>query len=271
MDWGRARRGGWIGAALTAWATALPGMAAENPATNTTNAPLVAQYGYDVVKAYPHDREAFTQGLVWLDGQILESTGLFGRSTLRRVELETGKVLQRVNVPAREFAEGLAVLDGRAIQLTWNSGKGFVYDLGSFKLEREFSYAGEGWGLTTDGRQLILSDGSARLRFLDPKTFQETRSVTVVAAGRPVSRLNELEYVRGEVFANVWHTDHVVRVDPVTGRVTGVIDFAGLLPAAERAGFEDVLNGIAYDAVGDRLFVTGKHWPKLFEVRLKPR
>jgi glutaminyl-peptide cyclotransferase len=226
-------------------------------------------YTYEVANVWPHQRSAFTQGLVFLDGVLLESTGLNGESSLRRVELKTGDVLQRAEVPAQYFAEGLAALNGKLFQLTWQNHKGFVYDLKSFRLEREFTYPGEGWGLTTDGRRLIMSDGTDQIRFLDPSTLEEQGRIGVTARGQPVNRLNELEYIKGEIFANVWGTDYVVRIDPATGRVVGVIDFAGLLPAQERDETTDVLNGIAYDAAGDRLFVTGKRWPKLFEVRLK--
>jgi glutamine cyclotransferase len=172
-------------------------------------------------------------------------------------------------VPAPYFAEGLALLNGKLFQLTWQDQKCFVYDLESFRQEKEFTYPGEGWGLTTDGRWLIMSDGTDQLRFLDPETFAEQRRIAVRAHGVPVNRLNELEYIKGEVFANVWGTDFVVRIDPNTGRVVGVINFSGLLASGDRDENTDVLNGIAYDAEGDRLFVTGKRWPKLFEVRLK--
>lgn len=229
-----------------------------------------ARYGYEVVAAWPHDRGAFTQGLVFRDGNFLESTGLNGQSSLREAEAKTGRVLKQVGVPAQFFAEGLAVLGDRAYQLTWQSHKGFVYDVDTFRLEREFAYEGEGWGLATDGHTLILSDGTSRIRFLDPATFQVLRTIDVIEDGKPVARLNELEWINGEIFANVWQTDRVVRIDPATGQVGGVIDFAGLLPATERGPETDVLNGIAYDAANDRLFITGKRWPKIFEVRLKP-
>jgi len=228
-------------------------------------------YTYDVVKVRPHDRGAFTQGLVYLDGTLLESTGLNGQSSLRKVDLETGSVLKRVDVPAEYFAEGLAVLNGRLFQLTWRNETGFVYDLESFQKEKEFTYPGQGWGLTTDGQWLIMSDGTEQIRFLDPATFEEKRRITVLAHGAPVNRLNELEYIKGEIFANVWGTDYVVRIDPASGRVVGVVDFTGLLPQEDRDDNTDVLNGIAYDANGDRLFVTGKRWPRLFEVRLKEK
>lgn len=229
----------------------------------------VSRYGYEVVKTWPHDRLAFTQGLVFRHGNLVESTGLNGQSTLREVELGTGKVLKQVSVSAEHFAEGLAVIGSQAFQLTWHSGTALVYDADTFRREKEFTYAGEGWGLTTDGRWLIMSDGTARLRFIDPATFAVNRTIEVTAKGKPVERLNELEYIQGEIFANVWQTDEVVRIDPATGVVRGVIDFAGLLPLLERRPETDVLNGLAYDAANDRLFVTGKRWPKIFEVRLK--
>lgn len=226
-------------------------------------------YTYEVVTIHPHDPGAFTQGLLFLDGTLLESTGLNGQSSLRKVELKTGRVLKHVEVPEQYFAEGVAVLADKVFQLTWQDHKGFVYDLESLRLEREFSYEGEGWGLTTDGQWLILSDGTEQIRFLDPLTFEVKRTIRVQLHGRPVDRLNELEYIKGEIFANVWGADYVVRIDPATGRVLGLINFTGLLTAQEHRA-KDVLNGIAYDAAEDRLFVTGKRWPKLFEVRLKP-
>jgi len=224
-----------------------------------------------VVNVLPHDPAAFTQGLVFLNGTLLESTGLYGQSTLRKVDLKTGGVLKQGKVPAKYFAEGLAVLGDKVFQLTWQNHKGFVYDLATFRLEKEFAYKGEGWGLTTDGHCLILSDGTDRIRFLDPVTFGVKQTIHVQFQGRPVDRLNELEYIKGEIFANIWGADYVVRIDPATGRVIGVIDFTGLLAAQDRSTNTDVLNGIAYDAAKDRLFVTGKRWPKLFEVRLKPK
>lgn len=226
-------------------------------------------YTFKVVTIHPHDPGAFTEGLVFLDGTLLESTGLNGQSSLRKVELKTGRVLKHVEVPEQYFAEGLAVLAGKVFQLTWQNHKGFVYDLESLRLKREFPYEGEGWGLTTDGQWLILSDGTDQIRFLDPLTFEVKRTIRVQLHDRSVDRLNELEYIKGEIFANVWGADHVVRIDPATGRVVGLIDFTGLFSAQERRSKEDVLNGIAYDAAEDRLFVTGKRWPKLFEVRLK--
>jgi glutamine cyclotransferase len=249
-----------------------PAASSAPTTTNTANASPSAtpMYSYEVVHTFAHDTNSFTQGLVFLDGALLESTGLKGQSTLRKVELETGKVLKQVEVPARYFAEGLALLNGKLYQLTWQDGRGFVYDLDSFRLEMEFNYAGEGWGLTTDGRSLIQSDGTDQLRFIDPVSFEVKRTLIVSDQGRPVNRLNELEYIKGEIFANVWGTDLVVRIDPATGKVNGIIDFTGLLSRQDRERTE-VLNGIAYDPKGDRLFVTGKLWPKIFEVRLRPK
>lgn len=247
-----------------------PAATAPSAATNAA-ADAFPIYTYEVVNTWPHDRGAFTQGLVFLNGVLWESTGLNGQSSLRKVDLTTGNVLKQATVPAQYFAEGLAILDGRMFQLTWQNEKCFVYDLESFQLEKEFTYPGEGWGLTTDGHWLIMSDGTAQIRFLDPATFEEKRRITVVAHGQLVDRLNELEYIKGEIYANIWGTDYIVRIDPVTGKVVGVIDFTGLLPDPDRDANTDVLNGIAYDAAGDRLFVTGKRWPKLFEVRLKPK
>ena len=240
------------------------------PGTNAATAEL-RTYSYEVVGVLPHDPAAFTQGLVFLDGAFLESTGLYGESTYRKVDLRSGQVLRQVTVPAEYFAEGLAVLSNHVFQLTWQSHKGFVYDLESFRLEREFVYQGEGWGLATDGQWLVLSDGTDQIRFLDSVTLEVKRTIRVQYQGRPLDRLNELEYIKGEIFANVWGADFVVRIDPASGKVVGLIDFTGLLPAQDRTPSTDVLNGIAYDAAQDRLFITGKRWPKMFEVRLQPK
>jgi glutaminyl-peptide cyclotransferase len=225
---------------------------------------------YRVVHVYPHDPTAFTQGLVFRDGVLYEGTGLNGRSSIRKVKLETGEVLQSRALGAEHFGEGIAVWKSRIVQLTWRSQVGFVYDLATFTPQRSFQYTGEGWGLTHDGSRLIESDGSAVLRFWNPDTFAEERRLTVTD-GAPVERLNELEYVRGEIYANVWQTNRLARIDPVTGRVKRWIDLTGLLPAADRHAEVDVLNGIAYDAVRRRLFVTGKLWPKLFEIEIVPK
>jgi glutaminyl-peptide cyclotransferase len=230
----------------------------------------VPTYGYHVVRSYPHDREAFTQGLVYRDGVLYEGTGLNGRSGIRKVKVETGEVLQVQPLDPQHFGEGITDWNAALIQLTWRSEIGFVYDRATLHQTRTFQYRGEGWGLTHDSRRLIMSDGSSELRFLDATTFRETGRITVRGPDGPVTELNELEYIRGEVFANVWQTDRIVRIAPADGRVTGWIDLTGLLPAAERRA-DAVLNGIAYDAAADRLFVTGKLWPRLFEITLVPR
>ena len=223
--------------------------------------------GYQVVRVYPHDPNAFTQGLQYVNGALYEGTGLNGRSSIRRVELETGKVLQRREVPPTHFGEGITVFKSDLFELTWQTHVAFVYDPTSFEPKKQFSYPGEGWGLTHDGTSLIMSDGSDELRYLDPATFAEKRRLKVTAAGAPLRNLNELEYVKGEIFANIWQTDYVVRIAPASGRVTAYLDLRGLLTPAERAN-TDVLNGIAYDDGRDRLFVTGKLWPKLFEIKI---
>jgi glutamine cyclotransferase len=231
----------------------------------------VPTYGYQLVRSYPHDRGAFTQGLIFRDGVFYEGTGLNGRSGIRRVKLESGEVLQMQPLAQEYFGEGITDWNGQIVQLTWQSQVGFVYDMKTFEQTKRFSYTGEGWGLTHDDSRLIMSDGSAQLRFLDPATLKETGRLTVRDANGPVDRLNELEYVKGEIFANVWLTDRIARISLKDGRVTGWIDLAGLLTPAERAAVDaagGVLNGIAYDAKGDRLFVTGKLWPRVFEIKL---
>ena len=226
--------------------------------------------GYRVVHTYSHDPQAYTQGLLYEDGNLYESTGLNGRSSLRMVDLATGRVLQKADVPPNYFAEGLAPWGSTLIQLTWQSHVAFVYDRFSFRLLHTFSYAGEGWGLTEDGKNLILSDGTSTLRFFNPGTFREVRHIDVKDHGTPITQLNELEYVHGEIYANVWHTDRIVRISPANGRVLGWIDLTGLLAPGEVSDPEAVLNGIAGDAAHDRLFVTGKLWPKLFEIKIVP-
>jgi len=230
-------------------------------------------YGYKIINVYPHDRKAFTQGLVFDQGVLYESTGLNNRSSLRKVELETGRVLRIHHLPAALFGEGLTVWQGKLIQLTLASRIGFIYDKASFHLLGSFNYSTEGWGITHDGTQLIMSDGTATLYFLDPNTVKLIRKIEVRDNGMPINQLNELEYVDGEVYANRYSTDWIVRISPETGRVIGWIDLTGLLSRKYRWRRVDVLNGIAYDAEQDRLFVTGKLWPKLFEIQLilKPR
>lgn len=232
--------------------------------------PPPRSFGYSLVRSYPHDPQAFTQGLIYRDGVFYEGTGLNGRSSIRKVDVESGKVLQIHALPADIFGEGITELHGRLYQLTYQSELGFVYDLASFRQLRTFDYKGEGWGLTHDGTRLIMSDGSAHLRFIDPATLKETGRITVRDPSGPVESLNELEYVKGEIFANVWQTDRIARISPKDGRVTGWIDLSGLLPASERAS-ANVLNGIAYDPAGDRLFVTGKLWARIFQITLVPR
>jgi len=228
-------------------------------------------YGYRIVNAYPHDPQAYTQGLVYRDGFLFEITGLNGRSTLRKVKLETGEIVQQQRIDSQYFAEGLADWNGRLIQLTWKSNLGFIYDLATFQLQGRFRYSGEGWGLTHDGTRLIMSDGSDTLRFLDPATFQERGRVSVRDGSVSVRDLNELEYVRGEIYANVWHTQRIARISPESGRVVGWIELTGLLSKVYQLDPEGVLNGIAFDAEQDRLFVTGKLWPRLFEIKLERR
>ena len=225
-------------------------------------------YGYRIVHTYPHDPKAFTQGLIYLNGYLYESTGLEGQSTLRKVDLQTGKVLQRYDLAPDIFGEGLTNWKNTLIQLTWKAGNAFVYDRATFHLLQTFHYGGEGWGLTQDGTHIIMSDGSSSLRFLDPQTFQEVKHVVVIDGGVEVHDLNELEYVRGEIYANVWQTDLIAIISPKTGQVTSWVDLSGLRPASTRGDSDAVLNGIAFDAARSRLFVTGKLWPKLFEVQL---
>jgi glutaminyl-peptide cyclotransferase len=232
--------------------------------------PPPRSFGYTVVRSYPHDRQAFTQGLIYRDGVFYEGTGLNGRSSIRKVKVETGEVLQIHALPADLFGEGITELHGQLYQLTYQSELGFVYDLASFRRIRTFQYKGEGWGLTQDGTRLIMSDGSPQLRFIDPATLKETGRITVRDPSGPVANLNELEFMKGEILANVWQTERIARISPKDGRVTGWIDLSGLLPGSERAS-ADVLNGIAYDAAGDRLFVTGKLWPRVFQITLVPR
>ena len=227
-------------------------------------------YGYTIVNSYPHDPSAFTQGLIYESGYLYEGTGLYGNSTLRKVELKTGKVLKVLPLSPAYFGEGLTSWKGVLIQLTLTEGKGFVYDKESFRLLREFTYPTEGWGLTHDDTHLIMSDGSASLYFLDPGTFVQVRKMEVRDKGRPVSGLNELEYVKGKIYANIWKSERIAIISPETGGVEGWVDLKGLSSSMGHSLKIDVLNGIAYDRDKDRLFVTGKLWPRLFEIRLVP-
>ena len=236
--------------------------------TNPENGP-VPRYGYQVVNILPHDPNAFTQGLVVADGKFLESTGEVGRSSLRSVEPATGRVLKKVDLAPPYFAEGIALLNGRIYQLTWQHQVGFIYDAQTFERVGQFNYDGEGWGLTTDGQSLILSDGSSRIRFIDPTSFRVTKTITVVDGKEPVIELNELEYIEGQIYANIWHDDRIATIDPQTGRVTSWIDLTNLMPKEELSDEEAVLNGIAYDQANNKLFVTGKLWPRIFEIRVK--
>jgi len=250
---------------LTTAMSFITGFSGSAGAQRKTTAPVS---GYQVVHVYPHDPKAFTQGLVFADGVLYEGTGLNGQSSIRKVKLENGAVLQLQRLEERYFGEGIALVGNSIVQLTYTTGVGFVYDRATFQRTRTFNYTGEGWGLAYDGARLVMSDGTPTLRFWDPTTLKETGRVQVTDGGRPVEDLNELEFVKGEIYANVWQTDRIARIDPKTGQVRGWIDLRGILDAKDAVGV-DVLNGIAYDAAGDRLFVTGKNWPKLFEIRVR--
>ena len=227
------------------------------------------QISYEVVNSYSHDRASFTQGLLWRGAVFYESTGQYGQSKLRKLEFPSGRALQEISLSADLFGEGLALVGDRLIQLTWKSHRGFVYDLDTFRLLQEFSYDTEGWGLTYDGANLVMSDGSSDLFFLDPQTFKPVRKLAVRMNGQPIPDLNELEFIDGEIWANVWQTDWILRIDPSTGQVTSFLDLKGILAPSDKTGSENVLNGIAYDAEHKRIFVTGKLWPRIFEIRIK--
>lgn len=224
---------------------------------------------WSIARAFPHDVTSFTEGLLWHDGALYESTGMEGQSKVRRVDLQSGQPTKNVNLPAQLFGEGLALADDRLYQLTWQSKVGFVYDAKTFKPLAKFSYGNEGWGLTFDGTHLIQSDGTDVLTLRDPKDFASVKTVKVTRGGAPLRNLNELEWIDGYVWANVWQTDEIVVIDPTDGKVVAQLNLSGLLGAADRTGGEDVLNGIAYDAASKRLFVTGKNWPKLFWIRVE--
>ena len=242
-------------------------MLACAPASIAQRKPAPVQ-SFKVIATFPHDTTSFTQGLVFAgDGQIYESTGLQGESTLRRVDIATGQTLQRIDVPSQYFAEGLALVGDELLQLTWQHKLGFVYDRKTFKQKRTFSYKTEGWGIAFDGEsRLVMSDGSDTLQFFDPKTLAVTKTLRVVDAGRPVSNLNELEWIEGEIWANIWMTDRIARISPNTGDVNAWIDLSSLYPASQRMPPADVLNGIAYDRATRRIYITGKKWPRLYQI-----
>ena len=235
-------------------------------------------YTYEIVNTFKHDPQAFTQGLFFYNGFLYEGTGQFGESELRKVELETGKVLQKVGLAKNSFGEGATVLNDKIYQLTWQEGNGFVYDAATFRLLGNFGYAGEGWGLTNDGKNPIMSDGTHVIRVVDPETFKTIRTLVVNNEnGRPLMKINELEYIKGEIWANIWHSEdigkpnHIARIDPASGKLLGWIDLGGISPDDVKRDSENTLNGIAYDAVADRIFVTGKNWKNLFEIKIKPK
>lgn len=253
-----------IAAALVAAAAALVAW----PLLGTPREPRL--WSVEVIDAYPHDPEAFTQGLAFHGGALYEGTGQYGRSSIRRVDVESGEVERMVRLEPSYFGEGITVLDGRLYQLTWRSGRAFVYDVDSFERLGSFQYGGEGWGLADDGERLIMSDGSERIRFLDPETFEVVRTIRVRAQGRPVVRLNELEFVDGEIWANIWYDDRIARISPSSGDVVGWIEAGEVYPRSRR-GREQVLNGIAWDEDGGRLLITGKNWPRIYEIELVAR
>ncbi|PYT05912.1 MAG: glutamine cyclotransferase [Acidobacteria bacterium] len=227
------------------------------------------QVSYEVVNSYPHDPTSFTQGFLWADGGFYESTGQYGQSKLRKLEFPSGTVLKQIRLDPQLFGEGLTLVDTRLIQLTWKSHRGFVYDKDNFRLLQEFTYDTEGWGLTFDGKNLILSDGSSDLFYLDPQTFKPIKKLAVTMNGQPVPELNELEFINGEIWSNVWQTDLILRINPSTGQVTSFLNLKGILPPSDSKGTENVLNGIAYDGDQKRIFVTGKLWPRIFEIKVK--
>ena len=246
-------------------------LVAAQGSSHIVEAGAIPVFGYQIVNVYPHSSLAFTQGLVYDEGVLYEGTGLYGRSSLRRVDLETGRVLQQTHLDRTLFGEGVALWKDRIIQLTWQSGLGLIYGKGSLKRIGNFSYRSEGWGITSDGMRLIMSDGTEILHIHDPENFAETGQIKVTANGTPLKGLNELEYIKGQIYANVWPTSWIAIISPEDGEVKGKIELNGILQENDIQGNKvDVLNGIAYDARDDRLFVTGKLWPKLFEIKLVP-
>jgi glutaminyl-peptide cyclotransferase len=267
----RTRTIGWLSAlAITLTPFLLGGLLAQTQISQSKTR-KTPQYTFNVVHEFPHDSSAFTQGLEYRDGFLYESTGLEGRSSLRKVRLETGDVLQRVDLPSKYFGEGITVLNDEIVQLTWQSHVGFVYSLSDFRLLRQFSYPGEGWGLANNGREIFMSDGTPEIRVLDPVTLEEKSRLTVHDGRKQIRDLNELEWVEGEICANVWQTDRIARISPKTGEVLGWIDLTGLLSPIYQLQQGAVLNGIAYDSEKKRLFVTGKLWPRVFEIQLVPK
>lgn len=251
-------------ALLSAFAAVLAAQAAHH----TARPP---EYTFKLMQVFPHDPAAFTQGLAYHDGFLYEGTGLKGQSSLRKVRLETGEIVQRVDLAPEFFGEGIALLKNEIVQLTWQSQTGFVYNLSDFHLLRSFTYSGEGWGLTTNGREFFMSDGTAEIRVLDPDTLAEKRRFKVHDGKTPIDQLNELEFVEGEIFANIWQTDRIARISPQSGKVVGWIDLKGLLSPVYHVESGAVLNGIAYDATRKRLFVTGKLWPSVYQIELVPK
>lgn len=246
------------------------------PNVNTHSSPkttsTVSTYGYEVVNTYKHDPKAFTQGLVYYNDFLYESTGLEGSSSLRKVELQSGKVLQKIDLPDKIFAEGMTILNDKIYQVSWKNGLAWEYDLNDFKQIKEFHYAGEGWGLTNDGKNLIMSDGTHVIRFINPENFETVKTISVFREnGQPLMSINELEWVKGELWANIWQDSVVARIDPETGKLKGWIDLTPMVKEEAKSEDEDVLNGIAYDEKTDRIFVTGKLWKKLFEIKLKAK
>ena len=250
--------------AVSCLGTSSCGGSSSGTTTDTT-----PTYGYEVVNTFNHARDSFTQGLEYRQGKLYESAGGDGTSSLRLVDLETGRVIDKVDVPMPYFAEGITLLNGKIYQLTWQHGVGFIYDANTFSKIGQFNYQGEGWGLTNDGQSLILSDGTNRIRFLDPDSFKVTKTIPVLDGNKPIDSLNELEYFDGQIYSNIWHRDLIAVINPQTGRVNAWVDLKGLLKPGDVRDEEAVLNGIAYDSANKRLFVTGKLWPKLFEIRIK--
>lgn len=229
-------------------------------------------YDYEVVSKIPHDKDAYTQGLFIYNGELFETTGKYGQSKLRRIDIDTGAILAEQQLPKQIFGEGSVFHKGDIYVLSWREQYGMVFDVSSLEQKRSFQYSGEGWGLTSNGEQLVMSNGSSTLKFTDPETFDILGSVDVSLRGRPVAALNELEWIDGEIYANVYQTNAIVRIDPMSGNVTGVIDMRGILPNEDfTTGQTDVLNGVAYDSESNRLFVTGKNWPWIYEIKLIPR